>query len=236
MKLYILKTIDSLGEYEKLIPQGKKIIEQIKNKDIKGGATTAVSFGKTLLEQYQGSNNNKTDVNSEEDTTEENIEVILPEELVPEDVAEKKVLLSENMTRDEEIRFIERQQFNLMNASDVTNALSTLNNEVFETIKFCEVQQTKREKIKADASVRIAQINAMTASIKNYLDRSFDERSKIFDNYFNVLDAAIEKGDMSLMVSTLQSINNLAASSPFKDLNDLEKVTQNLSIGSEWDI
>ncbi|MCH5216201.1 MAG: hypothetical protein J1F10_04610, partial [Muribaculaceae bacterium] len=81
-----------------------------------------------------------------------------------------------------------------------------------------------------------AQINAMTASIKNYLDRSFDERSKIFNNYFNVLDAAIEKGDMSLMASTLQSINNLAASSPFKDLNDLDKVTQNLSIGCEWDI
>ena len=228
------KTIDNLGKYENLIPQGKKIIEQIKNKDIKGGAMTAVSLGKSILEQSQ--NNSKAEVNSDEGTIEEYIEGILPEEIIPEVETEKKIVLSENMTQEEENSFIERQRFNLMSASDVTNALSTLNNEVFETIKFCEVQQTKREKIKADASVRIAQINAMTASIKNYLDRSFDERTKIFDNYFNVLDAAIEKGDMNLMASTLQSINSLAASSPFKDLNDLGKVTECLSQGGEWDI
>ena len=234
MKLDILKkTIDNLGKYENLIPQGKKLIRQIKNKDIKSSAMTAVSLGKTLLEQSQ--NNNKAETSGEE-IIENCIEEGVPVEIIPEEIAEKKVVLSENMTQEEENRFIERQQFNLMNASDVTSALSTLNQEVCETIKFCEVQQTKREKIKADASIKIAQINAMTASIKNYLDRSFDERSKIFNNYFNVLDAAIEKGDMSLMASTLQSINNLAASSPFKDLNDLDKVTQNLSIGCEWDI
>lgn len=235
MKLDIFKnTIDNLGKYENLIPKGKKIIEQIKNKDFKGGAMTAVSLGKSILEQSQ--NNSKAEVNSDEETIEENIEGILPEEIIPEVETEKKIVLSENMTQEEENNFIERQRFNLMNVSDVTNALSTLNHEVYETIKFCEVQQTKREKIKADASVRIAQINAMTASIKNYLDRSFDERTKIFDNYFNVLDVAIEKGDMNLMASTLQSINSLAASSPFKDLNDLGKMTQCLSQGGEWDI
>lgn len=235
MKLDIFKnTIDNLGKYENLIPKGIKIIEQIKNKDFKGGAMTAVSLGKSLLENSQI--NSKAEINSDEKTIEENVEVILPEEINPKVVAEKKVILSDDMTREEENIFIERQRFNLMNASDVTNALSTLNHEVFETIKFCEVQQTKREKIKAEASVRIAQINAMTASIKNYLDRSFDERSKVFDNYFNVLDAAIEKGDMNLMASTLQSINSLAASSPFKNLNDLGKVTQCLSQGGEWDI
>ena len=38
------------------------------------------------------------------------------------------------------------------------------------------------------------------------------------------------------LAATLQSINSLAASSPFKDLNDIGKVTQNLSMGGEWDI
>ena len=60
MKLDILKkTIDNLGKYEILIPQSKKLIGQIKNKDIKGSAMTAVSLGKTLLEQSQ--NNNKAE-------------------------------------------------------------------------------------------------------------------------------------------------------------------------------
>lgn len=42
--------------------------------------------------------------------------------------------------------------------------------------------------------------------------------------------------ELNLMASTLQSINSLAASSPFKDLNDLGKVKQCLSQGGEWDI
>ena len=73
MKLDIFKkTIDNLGKYENLIPKGKEIIKQIKNKDFKSVAITAVSLGKSILEQSQ--DNNKTDLNSNEETIEENVE------------------------------------------------------------------------------------------------------------------------------------------------------------------
>ena len=237
MKLdFLKKAVDNFSDYEDLLSQGKQIVNQVKNKNLKGGIMSAVSLGKTLLEKSK-SLKSESEGESDEETVEEcQPEAYLPEEITPKEIGKGEVILSENMTKEEEDRFIENQRFNLMNASDVTSALTTLSSEVCETIKFCEIQQTKREKIRADANVRIAQINAITDSIKDYLNRSFDERSKVFDNYFNVLDTAIEKGDMNLMASTLQSINSLAASSPFKDLNDLSKVSQCLSEGGEWDI
>lgn len=49
-------------------------------------------------------------------------------------------------------------------------------------------------------------------------------------------DRALESGDNTLVAQTLQSINSLAASSPFKDLADLGKVSTMLAEGGEWDI
>lgn len=231
MKLdFLKKAVDNFGDIEDLLSQSKEIINQFKNGDKIGSAKNALTLGKIFFDKTKHLQNPPTDCDQDQ------IEICVPEEILPGDNGNKEIILSEDMTIEEEDRFIESQRMNLMNASDVKSALISLSQEVNETIKFCEVQKTKREKIKADTEVRIAQINSVTESIKDYLNRSFDERSKIFDNYFNVLDAAIEKGDMNLMASTVQSINNLAASSPFKDLNDIGKVTQCLTSGGEWDI
>lgn len=132
---------------------------------------------------------------------------------------------------------------------DLVGALATLNTPVAvattikdmvqqanETIRFCEEQETIRTEIRAKAAVEISKINAMADMVRDYLKRSFDERAGLFDNYFYVLDKALEKGDNTLVAQTLQSINSLAASSPFKDLADINKVTAILSEGGEWDI
>lgn len=133
--------------------------------------------------------------------------------------------------------------------ADLVSVVSTLNTPVAvaatikdmvqqanETIRFCEEQETVRTEIRANAAVEISKINAMADMVRDYLKRSFDERAGLFDNYFTVLDKALEKGDNTLVAQTLQSINSLAASSPFKDLADLNKVSSMLSEGGEWDI
>ena len=76
----------------------------------------------------------------------------------------------------------------------------------------------------------------MTELIKVYLDKTFDERGQLFDNYFGVLDRAMANGDLELMSQTLAAINSLAVSSPFKDLADINHVAKGLSEGTEWDI
>ena len=119
---------------------------------------------------------------------------------------------------------------------DVTAMIGEMARQANETMRFCEEQKTIRAEIRANAAVEITKINAMADMVRDYLKRSFDERAGLFDNYFSVLDKALESGDNTLAVQTLQSINSLAASSPFKDLADIGKVSTMLAEGSEWDI
>ena len=119
---------------------------------------------------------------------------------------------------------------------DVTAMIGEMARQANETMRFCEEQKTIRAEIRANATVEITKINAMADMVRDYLKQSFDERAGLFDNYFSVLDKALESGDNTLVAQTLQSINSLAASSPFKDLADLGKVSTMLSEGSEWDI
>ena len=119
---------------------------------------------------------------------------------------------------------------------DVTAMIGEMARQANETMRFCEEQKTIRTEIRANAAVEITKINAMADMVRDYLKRSFDERAGLFDNYFSVLDKALENGDNTLVAQTLQSINSLAASSPFKDLADLGKVSTMLAEGGEWDI
>ena len=119
---------------------------------------------------------------------------------------------------------------------DVTAMIGEMTRQANETMRFCEEQKTIRAEIRANAAVEITKINAMADMVRDYLKRSFDERAGLFDNYFSVLDKALESGDNTLAVQALQSINSLAASSPFKDLADIGKVSTMLAEGSEWDI
>ena len=124
----------------------------------------------------------------------------------------------------------------LKSYTEVVAVIDNMMRQANETIRFCEEQKTIRTEIKAQAEVEIGKINAMANLVRDYLARSFDERADIFDSYFSVLDHALEEGDNMLVAQTLQSINSLATSSPFKDLADINKVTEQLSAGTEWDI
>ena len=124
----------------------------------------------------------------------------------------------------------------LKSSTEVVAVIDNMMHQANETIRFCEEQKTIRTEIKAQAEVEIGKINTMANLVRDYLVRSFDERADIFDSYFSVLDHALEEGDNMLVAQTLQSINSLATSSPFKDLADINKVTEQLSAGTEWDI
>lgn len=121
--------------------------------------------------------------------------------------------------------------------ADVVTTICEMVKQANETMRFCEEQKTVRTEIRAKTEIQIERINAMADCVRDYLKRSFDERAGVFDQYFNALDKALENGDNTLAAQTLQSINTLAASSPFKDLADLTAVQQQLGqAGSEWDI
>lgn len=123
------------------------------------------------------------------------------------------------------------------NPQAVTAALCALTEVANETVKYVTEQETQQDKIRAQRDVAIAKINATTACIKEYLDRTFDERSAIFAKQFECIDAALRTGNNEMLAISLNSINSLAASSPFKNLADINQVQQALGDGkTEWDI
>ncbi len=105
-----------------------------------------------------------------------------------------------------------------------------------DVAKFCEEQKTKRAQIRAQAQVAIHQIDTIRDFLKDYLQRSFDERRHIFDKEFEVVDKCLETGNTQALAVTLNSITNLAQSSPFKALADLGSVRKTLENKGTFDI
>ena len=83
----------------------------------------------------------------------------------------------------------------------------------------------------------IAKVNAVRDVMQTYLDKTFDERATLFAEQFKCLDMALKNGDNDQLSMILTSINTLAASSPFKNLSDINEVQKALTNSdTEWDI
>lgn len=87
-----------------------------------------------------------------------------------------------------------------------------------------EQEQTNRREIDAWEKATIAKINAQRDFLIQYLDRSFDERAENFRALFGVVDRAIASGNNEQLALALNSITEIAKSSPFKDLANLASV------------
>jgi hypothetical protein len=99
-----------------------------------------------------------------------------------------------------------------------------------------EAQRTERARIASDAKVEIARIHAMRDCLLQYLDVSFDERRKNFDALFSCFDAAHERGELKETALVLDTIVQLADSSPFKALRDAAFTAKLLKDkGTKWE-
>jgi ribonucleotide reductase alpha subunit len=98
-----------------------------------------------------------------------------------------------------------------------------------------EQEQTKRREIDAWEKETITKINAQRELLMAYLDRSFDERAENFRSLFAVVDSAIASGNNEQLALALNSITEIAKSSPFKDLANLASVRAALNDPNhEW--
>ncbi|WP_316849068.1 hypothetical protein [Pedobacter agri] len=124
-------------------------------------------------------------------------------------------------------------------AGNPAEAAAVLNNFVTmaaEVSRFTEVQKTKRTEIEAQRDVYVERVRAQKDLMILYLEKSFDERKTNFEKLFQVVDHAITNNNMQQLSMGLESINNLASSSPFKDLSSLEATQQALTDKNHiWD-
>ena len=200
---------------KKVIPQkGKKVSVSNIMGAVKAGQSAWADSGKEVVSAAAGLLSGSPE--SANDVENDIVEEVFPEEDIIEegdsndDMAEEPEYLPE------------------------TDTLTQVSNE---TIKYVAEQETKREEIRAERDVAIERIHAMSDNIKLYLEKTFDERSAIFAKQFECVDAALRDGNTEMLALTLNSINSLAASSPFKNLADINQVQQALGDSStEWDI
>jgi hypothetical protein len=85
-------------------------------------------------------------------------------------------------------------------------------------------EQTKRRGIEAWEKATITQIEANRDAVIKYLENSFDERANNFRFLFEKVDMAIADGDNNQLALALHSITEIAKSSPFKELANLNSV------------
>ncbi|MFV0142049.1 MULTISPECIES: hypothetical protein [Empedobacter] len=125
----------------------------------------------------------------------------------------------------------------ISNPSEAAFVLKELITLAGEVEKFSEVQKTKRKEIEAQRDAYVAKINAQKVVMLAYLDRTFDERKNNFENLFKIVDHALENNNMQQLALGLDSINNLAATSPFKDLTSIQDTKNALEDKNHvWDI
>jgi hypothetical protein len=124
-----------------------------------------------------------------------------------------------------------RQSEQRVHATAVVNEIISLGRE-WATVH--EQQVTERARIAADKKKTLAEIHARRDIFLTYLDRSFDERQKNFEQLFARLDTALET-DSSAVPDLLSSISTLATHSPFADLRDAADVRRKLDDpAAEW--
>ena len=107
------------------------------------------------------------------------------------------------------------------NAEFIPNPAQCINEIVeawAEYAKIAQEEKTKRREIEAWEKTTLAEIAAKREILISYLDRAFDERQENFQNLFERADRAMESGNIKQLALLLNSITELAKTSPFKDL------------------
>ena len=84
-----------------------------------------------------------------------------------------------------------------------------------------EIEETKRENIRAWRDINVTAIEKNTEILKTYLDGIFAERRGTIDQLFCKLDQGIKNGDSELMSGALGAIVSITKESPLKGAQEL---------------
>lgn len=104
-------------------------------------------------------------------------------------------------------------------------------------VKEMQRAKTARAEIASWEHVQTEKIRAQQSILLKALDLTFDERRENFRRLFDGLDAAMDASDAGQAASFLESITELARTSPFKDLANMEIVVAELKRPDRvWDV
>ena len=105
--------------------------------------------------------------------------------------------------------------------ADITQVAQMISQDVKDYLVIAEQEQTKRAQIKSDSKIELARIEAIRATFEKFLDRSFDERRRNFEDLFVLVKGSIDRGDLKVLESTLNAVVELAKVSPLAEAKSL---------------
>lgn len=94
--------------------------------------------------------------------------------------------------------------------------------DAWKTCKItAEVEQTKRESIKANRDVNIKMIEEHASVLKAYLEHSFKERSVTIQGMFDRLDLGLANGNSELASNAIDAIIAITKQSPLAGAREM---------------
>ncbi|UVW30694.1 hypothetical protein [Massilia sp. H6] len=84
-----------------------------------------------------------------------------------------------------------------------------------------EVEQTKRESIRATRDINIKMIEENAAILKTYLDGAFKERAGVINGMFERLDKGLAEGNAELASNAMAAIVAVTKESPLAGAREL---------------
>lgn len=120
---------------------------------------------------------------------------------------------------------------------DLGNVLLKMLGAADQWVKVVQEESTRREEIRAWETTEREQIIAQRDVLLRGLELTNDERRDTFRRLFDNLDVAMHKDDAATAANLLDSITELAKTSPFKDLANVEFVANELKQGERtWKV
>ncbi|KAA6337997.1 hypothetical protein EZS27_013971 [termite gut metagenome] len=121
------------------------------------------------------------------------------------------------------------------NGMDITGVFNSLCSMYQDTTVTMEEEKTKREKINAEKEAKLEAIKTQKEFFLAYLEKTYDERARNFTKLFKIIDDAIAKNNIQQLAMSLDSLNKLAAESPFKVIADINALSNALEKKIEFD-
>lgn len=122
-----------------------------------------------------------------------------------------------------------KNKLNLENltSKDTSDLLRELINskKEYETTK--EIEKTKRLAIEKATEIHLEKIKSNKESVEKISKAVFDERNKVIDKNFEVLENALEKDKDDVAIEAMKSISNIVKESPLKDFDSISNALQN---------
>ena len=104
---------------------------------------------------------------------------------------------------------------------DMAAVAQKMTADIKEYLIIAEQEQTKRAQINADCAVELTKIEAMRSTLEHFLDRSFEERRKNFEELFSVIRKSMDAGDLQTLERSLSVVVELAKISPLAEAKSL---------------